>query len=59
MADNANRIVVEHANNCYRFWHPYGFVIGTLTMPADGQYMIDSRAVAVIVKALEIRYKLK
>lgn len=59
MADNNNKITVEQSNNCYRFWHPYGFIIGTLAMPADGQYMIDSRAIAVIVKALEIRYKLR
>ena len=54
-----NKIVVQQSNNWYRLWHPAGFIICEICMPADGQYMIDSKAIAMICRALSIRYRIK
>lgn len=57
--DDNRRIKVQQSNNFYRLWHPDGYIVAELAMPSDGQYMLDSRAIAMIVKALSLRYRLK
>ena len=54
-----NKMHIQQSNNMYRIWHPYGYVIAEIMMPNDSQYFLDSKALAVIVKALAARYNLK
>lgn len=56
---NIFQMTVEQSNNWYRIWHPDGYIVAQIVLPADGQYMIDSKAIAMIVKALSLRYRLK
>lgn len=54
-----NKMVIQQSNNMYRIWHPYGYVIAEIMMPNDGQYFLDTKALAAIGKALANRYDLK
>lgn len=54
-----NGFGIEQKGNTYRLWHPIGFAMCEIIMPNDGQYMLDSRAISYITKALSIRYNLK
>lgn len=54
-----NKLAIRQDNNVYQIWHPYGYVIAQIMMPADRQFFADSKALAVIGKALALRYGLK
>ena len=44
--------------NVYRIFHPLDFLVAEVMLPNDGQYMLDSRLLSALVKAMNIRYRI-
>lgn len=53
-----HNIIVQQSANEYRLWTPQGICIAHIVMPADGQYMIDGKALDYICKSLGFRWGL-
>lgn len=55
---NLVRSNTGQVQNEYHFWFQNGFYLGCLVLPADGQYMLDAKALNIITRALALRYGL-
>ena len=46
-------------SNIYRVFHPLHFLVAIVQMPTDSQYMLDSKLLSALVKAMNSRYRIK
>lgn len=51
-------LYVQQSGNQYRLWTEQGLCLAHLVMPADGQYIFDSKALDLICKVIAKRWKL-
>lgn len=51
-------LYVQQGGNQYRLWTEQGLCLAHLVMPADGQYILDSKALDLICKVIAKRWKI-
>ena len=59
MGDTCYVVQDTQQSNIYRVFHPLYFLVAIVQMPTDSQYMLDSKLLSALVKAMNSRYRIK
>ena len=59
MGDTCYVVQVSQQLNIKRFFSSVDFLVAIVQMPTDSQYMLDSKLLSALVKAMNSRYRIK